>query len=133
MFVRATYLAALLGWVAGGLAGPVAATAALVAAVDAMCRGASDCSWGFELLLVLPVLVGCFFVAGPRLVARVIARWVDPALSRRAARITKAGAAVSIVLLYLGGGSGLTGFWLMLLVVTFGVPAVVAWRVRSRT
>jgi hypothetical protein len=83
-------VAALLGWAAGGLAGPVAATAVLVAVVDAMCRGPSDCSWGFELILVLPVLLGCFFVAGPRLVGRFMARWVDPARSRRAARTTAA-------------------------------------------
>lgn len=125
-------MAALLGWVAGGLAGPVAATAALVAAVDAMCRGASDCSWGFELILVVPVLVGCFFVAGPRLVGRFMARWVDPALSRQAARTTAACGAAAVVLLYLGAGSGLGGFMLMLSVVAFGVPAVVAWRVRSQ-
>jgi hypothetical protein len=34
------------------------------------------------------------------------------------------------VLLYLGAGSGLAGFYLMLFVVTVGVPAVVAWRTR---
>lgn len=109
--VRGTYAAALFGWVAGGLAGPVAATAALVAAVDPMCRGASDCSWGFELILVVPVLIGCFFVAGPRLVGRS---------GRRRPPVP-------------GGGSGLDGFLLMLLVVAFGVPAVVAWRLRSET
>jgi hypothetical protein len=59
--VRGTYVAALLGWAAGGLVGPVAA----------------------------------------------------------------------VVLLYLGAGSGLGGFVLMLLVVAFGVPTVVAWRLRS--
>lgn len=123
-------MAALLGWVAGGLAAPVAMTVALVVAVDAMCQGASDCSWGFELILVLPVLVGCFFVLGPRLVGRCVARRVDASLSRQASRTTAGCAAASIVLLYLGAGSGTAGFFLMLCAVTLGVPAVVAWRTR---
>jgi hypothetical protein len=126
------YLAALLGWGAGGLAAPVAMTAALAVAVAAICEGASDCSWGFEFVLVLPVLAGCFFVAGPRLVGRFIARRVDPSLSRRASRTTTGSAAVALFLLYLGAGSGLAGFSLMLLVVTVGVPAVVAWRTGER-
>jgi hypothetical protein len=124
------FVAAVLGWVAGGLAAPVAMTAALLVAVDAMCQGASDCSWGFELILVLPVLVGCFFVAGPRLVGRFIARRVDPSLSRRASRTTRGSAAVALVLLYLGAGSGGAGFTLMLSAVTVGVPGAVAWRTR---
>ena len=48
--VRATYLAALAGWVTGGLAAPVVCTVALLVAVDAMCKGAGECSWGFELI-----------------------------------------------------------------------------------
>ena len=124
------YLAALAGWVVGGLAAPVVMTVALVVAVDAMCQGGGECSWGFEFILVLPVLVGCFLVSGPRLVGRFVARWVDPSRRRPAARTTTGCAAASLVLLYLGGGSGLVGFYLMLFVVTVGVPGVVAWRTR---
>ena len=124
------YLAALAGWVVGGLAAPVVMTVALLVAVDAMCQGAGECSWGFEFILVLPVLVGCFLVGGPRMVARFVSRWVDPSRTRLAVRTTTGCGAVSLVLLYLGGGSGLGGFYLMLFVVTVGVPAVVAWRTR---
>ena len=121
------YIAALVGWTLGGVAAPVAAAVALGALVAIMCGGASDCSWGFELLLVLPVLIVSFFVWGPSLVKRNMAR-VDADAGPEVARWTRIGAGVALVVLYLGAGSGMGGFVSMLFVTTLGVPALVVAR-----
>ena len=126
------YLAALLGWTIGGLAPPVATTVALVVWVSAACKGESDCSWGFELVLVIPVMLVCFFVTGPRMVGSLTARWVEPALRRPAARSTRLGAAIALVALYAAAGNGSRAFYAMLGVVATGVPAVVVWRTGAR-
>lgn len=120
------YGAALSGWLLGGLAPPVVVAAGVMVAVDAACDSSTDCSWGFELVLVVPVLLGAFIGTGPALVGRLVAAWVDPSASARAIRTTRWSGAISIGVLYLGGGSGIRGFLIVLAAVSVGVPAVVS-------
>lgn len=124
------YKAALAGWTLGGMTAPVVAAVVLLVAVDLMCTGTAECSWGLEVVLVLPILLVCFFVAGPRLVVRFSARAMDSVVHPRAARITRIGAAAALVVFYLLGSFGLAAVLLALLIATFGVPAFVVWRTR---
>lgn len=123
---RMRYRAALSGWALGGVAAPLAMTAALIGATALICEGGGECSWGLELVLVLPVLLTCFFVSGPRLVGRFMQRQVDDARSQRAMRITRIGAAASLALLFGAPALGLVGALLVVVGVTLGVPWLVA-------
>ena len=116
------YGIALAAWFSGAIATPFVLTGLLIAANIAVCGSDStDCSWGFELLLVVPVLLWTFLVTGPRL----IGRWVgDPTMVRRA----RIAAAASIVVLYGAAGNGSGPFTVALVVVLLAVPAVAVGR-----
>ena len=126
------FAAALFGWVVGGLAAPVGATVLLAYVVDALCGDRTDCSWGFELVLVVPVLLVCFFVMGPLLVGELLAKEAGMWARRRATRATLLGALLSVVAMWIGSGSGWRGVAVALVLSAVGVPALVTWRTRRR-
>ncbi len=69
----------MLAWIVGVLLLPGAVTALLSWAADARCdSGATDCSWGLEVLLILPVLAFSILTMGPLAVYVLLRRLGDP-------------------------------------------------------
>ena len=124
--------AAFVGWLLGGLAGPVAVTALLALVVNAMCGDANDCSWGFEYLLVVPVVLFCFFVMAPLMVGELVGKEAGIGARRRATRATALGALLTLVAVPVAAGAGGVGVVAGIVVLVAGVPALVTWRTRKR-
>ena len=76
---RGLYGRIVLAWIVGVLLLPGVLTALLSWAADARCdAGATDCSWGLEVLLILPVLALSFVTMGPLAVYLLLRRIGDP-------------------------------------------------------
>jgi hypothetical protein len=117
------YRAAIRSWIVAGLGPPAIATAAVTLWSRAACgSGGGECSWGFEYLLVLPVLLVAFFGWGPRQVARGTD---DAPRMRRWARVA-AGAALVIFYLTAGGG-GVQPFLVAVALSAVAVPVAAVW------
>jgi hypothetical protein len=73
------YGAVLLTWLVAALGPAALAVIAIVAWVDHVCGdSATDCSWGFELVLAVPVLCVGVIATGPAAVGRLLRRRGDP-------------------------------------------------------
>lgn len=69
----------LLAWVLGVLGPPLAAAALVALEVSTRCQADSvDCSWGLEVLLILPVLFVSLVTVGPWAVYAALRRAGDP-------------------------------------------------------
>ena len=76
---RRLYGRVVLAWLLGVFLLPAALTGLLTWAADARCdAGATDCSWGLEVLLVLPVLALSLVTVGPLAVYLLLHRLGDP-------------------------------------------------------
>jgi uncharacterized membrane protein YhaH (DUF805 family) len=69
----------LLGWTLGVLGPPLAAAALVALEVNTRCQADSvDCSWGLEVLLILPVVFVSLVTVGPWAVYASLRRARDP-------------------------------------------------------
>ena len=76
---RGLYGRVLLAWLLGVFPLPGALAGLLSWAADARCdAGATDCSWGLEVLLILPVLAFTLVTLGPLAVYLLLRRLGDP-------------------------------------------------------
>lgn len=76
---RRLYGRVVLAWLLGVFLLPGALAGLLSWAADARCdAGATDCSWGLEVLLVLPVLARSLVTVGPLAVYLLLRRLGDP-------------------------------------------------------
>ena len=76
---RGLYGRVVLAWLLGVLLLPGVVAVLLSWAADSRCdAGATDCSWGLEVLLVLPVLAFSLVTVGPLAVYLLLRRLGDP-------------------------------------------------------
>ena len=74
------YVQVVVAWAVGAAVIPAVSTYALSKAADARCdSGMTDCSWGLEALIILPVLVLSLLTMGPLAVYLYLRRKGDPA------------------------------------------------------
>ena len=104
---KGRYGAVFLSWVAGVVLPPLAVALPLLWAADARCdSGMTDCSWGLEVLLILPVLALSLVTMGPVAVRLVLGRLKDP-LAGSTARWALLMVPACVPLLFLLRGPGL--------------------------
>ena len=125
--MRARYLAALKGWAVVGVVPPAFATFAIAALVSYGCRNIeNDCSWGFEYLFVIPVLIVFWFLMAPVAVGAFV-KAVHPARSVRAGVVTFLLSPFALWLVIASfATAGPVAFVVALVFVAVAVPAVVA-------
>jgi hypothetical protein len=112
----------LVAWALGVLGPPLAAAALVALEVSTRCQAdAVDCSWGLEVLLILPVLFVSLVTVGPWAVYASLRRSRDP-LAGSTARWALLLVVPSIPLV------GLTGGVALLLVPPLGARALALHR-----
>ena len=125
--MRARFLAALKGWAVVGVVPPAFATFAIAALVSYGCRNIeNDCSWGFEYVLVIPVLLVFWFVMAPVAVGAFV-KHVNPERSVRAGVVTFLLSPFALwLVIWSFATAGPVAFLIALVFVGLAVPAVVA-------
>jgi hypothetical protein len=124
MVEKRRYVRVVVSWAVGAAAVPALLIYALSEAADARCdSGMSDCSWGLEVLLILPVIVLSLLTLGPLALYLSLRRAHDPI----------AGATTGWAMVCLPASAPLlvvTG-WLGLLVIPpLGGRSIALWRER---
>ena len=77
------YTRVVLAWAVPALVPSFVAVVLIAMAIEAICGDDStDCSWGFELLLVIPVLLFSMIVLAPLSVFATLRRVGDPLATR---------------------------------------------------
>lgn len=120
----------LAAWLRGAALAPFGLGLIIYVAMSLVCGdSSSECSWGFEFLLVIPVAFWTFLVSGPARVGDRVALACGEEAAARARWTAGLAAVVALALLLVLPGSGLPGFYAALALACLGVPAVVVWRV----
>lgn len=99
----------VLAWVLGVLGPAVGVLVALMAAAEARCdSGATDCSWGLEALVVIPVALLSCVTFGP-LAIYLALRWAKDPWAARTTGFALALVLPSVALSFIGGIALLVG------------------------